>query len=86
MIQEEEAHLTVVLLLTTTGAAAPPPRPAEKGRGTVTTTGSVPDTWSVAMTTVMEGKPQWTVVKVHKVCLTTAYISVILDLPSTCTG
>ena len=50
-----EAHLTVVLLLTTTGAAALPPRPAEKGRATVTMTGSVPDTWSVDGTTVMEG-------------------------------
>ena len=69
LFQEAEAHLTIVLLQTTTGAAAPPPRPAEKGRGTVTMTGSVPDTWSVAMTTVMEAKPQWTVVRVHKVCI-----------------
>ena len=50
-------------------SAAPPPRPAEKGRGTVTMTGSVPDTWSVAGATVMEELLGWTVVNVHQVYL-----------------
>ena len=58
-----------MLLPTISGTAAPPPRPAEKGRGTVTMTGSVPDTWSVAGATVMEELLGWTVVNVHQVYL-----------------
>ena len=43
-----------MLLPTISETAAAPPYPAEKGRGAVTMTGSVPDTWSVDGTTVME--------------------------------
>ena len=58
-----------MLLPTILGTAVVPPYPAEKGRGAVTMTGSVPGTWSVDGTTVMEELYGWTVVNDHLVYL-----------------